>query len=75
MTTIELTLTQEEAEAIARYASAHGMSAEEAVKDAIFARIEEEKEALRAAIAKDLQNTQAGPTRLFEEELEEIRQN
>lgn len=75
MTTVELTLTQEEAEAVARYASKHRVSVEDAFKKALFERIEQEQKALQADIAKHLQDTKVGPTRLFEDELEELRQN
>ena len=75
MNTIEITLTREEAEAVERYARTHRVSVEAAFKNALFERIEQEQKALQEDIAKDLQDTQAGPTRLFEDELEEIRQN
>ena len=69
METIEISLTQEETEAVERYASARGITPEEALFDCI----EEAREALRAELEKDLQEAKAGPTRLFEEEIEELR--
>ena len=75
MNTIEITLTREDREAVERYARKHRVSVEDAFKNALFERIEQEQKALQVDIAKHLQDTQAGPTRLFEEELEEIHQN
>ena len=73
METIEISLTQEETESVERYASARGITPEEAFKRALFDFIEEAREALRAELEKDLQEAKAGPTRLFEEEIEELR--
>lgn len=73
METIEISLTQEETEAVERYASARGITPEEAFKRALFDCIEEAREALRAELEKELQEAKAGPTRLFEEEIEELR--
>lgn len=75
MNTIEITLTREDREAVERYARKHRVSVEDAFKNALFERIEQEQKALQVDIAKDLQNTQAGQSRLFEDEIEEIHQS
>ena len=72
---IEITLTREDREAVERYARKHRVSVEDAFKNALFERIEQEQKALQVDIAKDLQNTQAGQSRLFEDEIEEIHQS
>lgn len=75
METIKVTLTQEEVELVERYARKHRVTVEEAFKNAIFDRIEEEMEMLHKEIEKDLQKSQPRASRLFEEEIEELRHN